>query len=671
VADEQESTTAAQQRIVRVYVCSTFDMTQEREHLTSVVFPRLREFCKERSVHFEAVDLRGAATSEAEVLDACFEEIDRCRPFFIGILGNRYGWIPQAIPDDLLRKHEWLRQYSGRSLPELEILHGALNDPKAAPQARFYFRDPQYTDRRPPDERQEHVEDEPSKRDKLGALREEIRRSGLAVRENYPTPQELGEMILADLTAALNELCPPAARPAAERPPYADENVQFTVYRPRTVQPGKWYPLLAFAHLSERSPDAPQDEPDPVQEVRRQAGEVFGEAAEDLRVGVDSPQEIPREGEITFVPEIAGVQFNPPRASFLWMESVHRADFRLRASAELDGRTARGRMSVFLGGILLAEVGLAVRVDSGLEVDSKSAPMGEVAARPFRKIFASYSHKDRRIVEEHERFVETLGDRYLRDCRDLHAGQDWNEALKALIRQADVFQLFWSWNSMTSPFVRAEWEYALSLDRPNFVRPTYWEEPLPSTREPELPPEALRRLHFQRIAWEPGGAAARHAPAVREAPPDESLDTAFAADADEIAEVEGISIFDEDDLETEPAGPPAEGPIAPSAEDQVPIEGADNGSGLLDLTRESDDTSLGTEVLDHIDEMEGAACSDEAVPAAEAAGAAFEPYDYVPAMSAGGGGMLRRRPNVRAWIILIAVLGCLLAAIVLLAVKYM
>jgi serine/threonine protein kinase len=50
----------------------------------------------------------------------------------------------------------------------------------------------------------------------------------------------------------------------------ADDNVQFTVYRPGMVVPGRWYDLLAFAHLSERRPDAP-DEPDPVEEVRRQA----------------------------------------------------------------------------------------------------------------------------------------------------------------------------------------------------------------------------------------------------------------------------------------------------------------------------------------------------------------------------------------------------------------
>jgi len=70
---------------------------------------------------------------------------------------------------------------------------------------------------------------------------------------------------------------------------------------------------------------------------------------------------------------------------------------------------------------------------------------------------------------------------------------------------------------------------------------------------------------------------------------------------DTVITAEGISIFDEEDLEIETADPMAKTQIAPSLEDQIAIEGVGSGSGLLDLTRESDDTSLGAELLDHID----------------------------------------------------------------------
>jgi hypothetical protein len=70
---------------------------------------------------------------------------------------------------------------------------------------------------------------------------------------------------------------------------------------------------------------------------------------------------------------------------------------------------------------------------------------------------------------------------------------------------------------------------------------------------------------------------------------------------DTVITAEGISIFDDEDLQIESADPMAKTQIAPSIEDQTSLEGVGSGSGLLDLTRESDDTSLGAEVLDHID----------------------------------------------------------------------
>lgn len=62
----------------------------------------------------------------------------------------------------------------------------------------------------------------------------------------------------------------------------------------------------------------------------------------------------------------------------------------------------------------------------------------------------------------------------------------------------------------------------------------------------------------------------------------------------------GITVFDVDD--TNRADPLAQTAIGQhgGSSDQVNLEGVGSGSGLLDLTRESDDTSLGAELLDEI-----------------------------------------------------------------------
>jgi hypothetical protein len=275
------------------------------------------------------------------------------------------------------------------------------------------------------------------------------------------------------------------------------EQVQFTVYRPKSIRPREWKQLLAFMHLADRRPGTSPDEPSPAERVRTLAESMLGSEAPGFgTITADARQGVPPEGEITFIPSVPGIEFNPERRVFRWVEDVHQEDFLLRAGAELDRTVARGSLAVFSGALLIADVDISIRVDSGLAARAPSEP---VTAAPYRKIFASYSHKDGEIVLQFERYVQSLGDTYLRDVRSLRSGETWSERLLTLIDEADVFQLFWSTNAMRSPEVRREWEHALALGRPAFVRPTYWENPMPASIEEDLPPEALRRLQFHRL----------------------------------------------------------------------------------------------------------------------------------------------------------------------------
>jgi hypothetical protein len=160
-------------------------------------------------------------------------------------------------------------------------------------------------------------------------------------------------------------------------------------------------------------------------------------------------------------------------------------------------------VSVYLGSIILAELPLTLMVRRGHS--PRRDELVAQSAGPYRKIFASYSHLDRGVVEEFSEYARAMGDRYQLDVVDLRSGEQWVPALEGLIRDADVFQLFWSWNALESHYVRHEWEYALQLGRPSFVRPVYWDDPLP--RRGELPPRALLDLHFESIR--PRGVSVR------------------------------------------------------------------------------------------------------------------------------------------------------------------
>src|SRR5262249_44675035 len=87
-----------------VFLTSTFrDMHAERDHLGNHVFPELQERLRERRHHLEFVDLRwGGVTvtatdethKELQVLKVCLAEVERARPFFVALIGDRYGWVP-------------------------------------------------------------------------------------------------------------------------------------------------------------------------------------------------------------------------------------------------------------------------------------------------------------------------------------------------------------------------------------------------------------------------------------------------------------------------------------------------------------------------------------------------------------------------------------------------
>jgi len=85
-------------------------MQAERDELVKRIFPPLRKLCEERGVTWGEVDLRWGITdeqkAEGKVLQICLAEIEHCRPYFIGMLGERYGWVDDEISQAVLEHCE-------------------------------------------------------------------------------------------------------------------------------------------------------------------------------------------------------------------------------------------------------------------------------------------------------------------------------------------------------------------------------------------------------------------------------------------------------------------------------------------------------------------------------------------------------------------------------------
>ncbi|HEX9035936.1 MAG TPA: toll/interleukin-1 receptor domain-containing protein [Ktedonobacterales bacterium] len=266
--------------------------------------------------------------------------------------------------------------------------------------------------------------------------------------------------------------------------PISLEQVAFAAYHPKEVERNKPSPLLVFLALNTAGALA---------QVAALAAERLAGRIDQFRAGVaDDRLTIRRGARLRIVPTIPGFRVNPQWMDITWEDDAQQHEFTIRAESAASGRASEGAVRIYQGLTLRAEVPLSIYVGSGAAA-SDPASFASAVARTYRRVFASYSHRDTPVVESCEAAAQALGDRYLRDVMTLQSGQLWNSQLLRMINEADVFQLFWSKNASSSGYVRQEWEYALTLqpNRPGFIRPVYW------SGQPFGIPQQLSALHFE------------------------------------------------------------------------------------------------------------------------------------------------------------------------------
>lgn len=137
-------------RRILIFLSSTFsDMQEERKKLTDT-FVKLKIKAARRNVALSLLDLRWGVTKDearsGKVLSVCLNEIEHSHPFFIGLLGNRYGRAPKTSVftknPELLERYPWLEAdiAAERSITEIEMLYGALRHLEHPVEAAFYIK---------------------------------------------------------------------------------------------------------------------------------------------------------------------------------------------------------------------------------------------------------------------------------------------------------------------------------------------------------------------------------------------------------------------------------------------------------------------------------------------------------------------------------------------------
>ena len=219
-------------REIRVFLSSTFrDMNPERDYLLTQVFPELRKKARERGVTLIEIDLRWGIREEDShngmTVELCLQEIDRCRknpPFFIGFLGERYGWIPRK--EEL--KEYWERRKDspyaqtielaleeGISVTELEMRHAFLGKEADPEHAKIFLRSRTLTDElcregAPTD----YIDSQHSSQ--LSELKGKLRQSPCLAMDGYESVEAFGEGVRLFLEGQLDRLYPRESTPDPE-----------------------------------------------------------------------------------------------------------------------------------------------------------------------------------------------------------------------------------------------------------------------------------------------------------------------------------------------------------------------------------------------------------------------------------------------------------------------
>ena len=206
--------TKAKQQM-RVFLSSTFvDMQEERDYLVKKIFPSIKAECRRRGVDFVALDLRWGIDEETacsgKVVEICMDEIVRSRPFFIGLIGGRYGWIPKegdgSVTEKLLVKYPWVKECvsDGMSITEMEMQFGVLNNPDQV-NALFFQKDDIAVPRKFREARGS------VKAQKLADLKSAVRKAadeGRCSLMHYSSMKTLGKQVHEALMAQIEALYP-------------------------------------------------------------------------------------------------------------------------------------------------------------------------------------------------------------------------------------------------------------------------------------------------------------------------------------------------------------------------------------------------------------------------------------------------------------------------------
>lgn len=160
---------------INVFISSTFnDMQAERDYICKKIIPKLRDELAQYQVNVNVTDLRWGVDTltvdenerEAKVLHVCVDALRNTKPYFIALIGHRYGWVPsfEKINNIKLTLNQEFQDALGElehaiSVTEMEIRLGAIGNENLLQHSFFCFRSDESYEGMTDEYKQQYIDD--------------------------------------------------------------------------------------------------------------------------------------------------------------------------------------------------------------------------------------------------------------------------------------------------------------------------------------------------------------------------------------------------------------------------------------------------------------------------------------------------------------------------------
>ncbi len=153
---------------------------------------------------------------------------------------------------------------------------------------------------------------------------------------------------------------------------------------------------------------------------------------------------------------------------------------------------------VFLARVLIndAQIGVLAFTRNVSGPNKKPHSDGDrVRLKRHKRVFLSYSSKDRETVSAIATAYASAGVEHFWDRTSLKSGEEWHPRLRREIDRADLFHVCWSKNAAESEWVKKETEHAITRRRRNSGKPDITVQMLDGPPWAKHPPE-LDSINF-------------------------------------------------------------------------------------------------------------------------------------------------------------------------------